>query len=348
VPNNKRIPIKDVARVAGVSTQTVSRVTNNRPDVSPETRRRVLDVIAELGYRPSRVARMMRGVGQAIGVVGYGLDLYGPSRTLLGVQLEAQKLNYGIVLHLVRDPNDIDIEGIMEKMLDNHVNGIVWCIPNIDHNMDAVQAYAEHATIPIFFTDTSPHPSISAISVDNRLGGRLATEHLIDQGHTRIGHIAGPVSYYAARERMAGWREALQSAHLRCDDSLVEEGDWTAHGGAQAFQTLIERHPDISAVFASNDQIALGVLWVARRRGLRVPDDLAVIGYDDIPEAEFFEPGLSSVRQDVIQLGTQAVIELTAIIAARQNDKELIPRMLWLKPEPVIRASTRPAEYRTR
>jgi LacI family transcriptional regulator len=101
-------------------------------------------------------------------------------------------------------------------------------------------------------------------------------------------------------------------------------------------------------VFASNDQLALGVLWMARRRGLRVPDDLAVIGYDDIPEAEFFEPGLSSVRQDVIQLGTQAVIELTAIMAARQHDEEVIPRMLWLKPEPVIRASTRPPERRTR
>ena len=339
--SNRRIPIKDVAKAAGVSTQTVSRVTNNRPDVSPETRKHVLDVIAQLGYRPSRLARMMRGVGQTIGVVGYGLELYGPSRTLVGVQLEAQNQDYGIVLHLLQNPDDIDIEGIMEKMLENHVDGIVWCIPDINHNMDTIRAYAEHATVPIVFTDTTPHVSISAVSVDDRLGGHLATEHLIAQGHTHIGLITGPMAYQSARKRREGWCEALETAGLSCDDSLVEEGDWTAQGGAKAFHALIERHSEMTAVFASNDQIALGILWAARRRGLRIPDDLAVIGYDDIPEAEFFEPGLSSVRQDVIQLGTTAVVELTAIITARQNDEAFTPRMLWLKPELAIRASTR-------
>ena len=342
--NNRRIPIKDVAKAAGVSTQTVSRVTNNRPDVSPETRKHVLDVIAQLGYRPSRVARMMRGVGQTIGVVGYGLELFGPSRTLVGVQLEAQNQDYGIVLHLVQDPDEIDIEGIMEKMLENHVDGIVWCIPDINHNMDTIRAYMEHTTIPIIFTDSTPHPSIFGISVDNRLGARLATQHLIDQGHTYIGLITGPMSYHSARERKMGWYEALEAIDLRCDESLIEEGDWTAQGGAKAFQALIERHPEMTAVFASNDQIALGVLWMARRRGLHIPDDLAVIGYDDIPEAEFFEPSLSSVRQNIIQLGTLAVVELAAIIAARQNDEGVTPRMLWIQPELAIRASTQHSE----
>jgi DNA-binding LacI/PurR family transcriptional regulator len=180
--------------------------------------------------------------------------------------------------------------------------------------------------------------------VDNRLGGRLATQHLIAEGHSRIGMITGPLSYHSARERLAGWQDAMENAQLEWDESLVETGDWAAHGGTQAFEILIRRHPELTAVFASNDQLALGVLFVARKHRLRIPEDLAVIGYDDIPEAEYFELGLSSVRQDVIQLGTQAVTELTTMIAARQNHQDIIHRMLWLQPELAIRASTRPPQ----
>jgi LacI family transcriptional regulator len=339
--NGRRVPIGHVAEVAGVSAQTVSRVINKRPGVAPETRQRVLEVIADLGYRPSRAAQALRGGGRTIGVVGFGLEYYGPSRTLVGVGNGAQALDYELLLELVQDPEYFDVEQILDKMLANHVNGIVWGIPHIGNNMETVLQFVRSSSpIPIIFTDIAPEPDLSAVITDNYLGGELVTRHFIDQGHTVIGHITGPLSYYSARMRRAAWEDTLHAHNLSHNSSLTEEGDWSARSGAAAFEQLIRRRPDMTALFTGNDQMALGVLYVANRMGLRVPEDIAIIGYDDIPEAQFFQPSLSSVQQNIVAMGARAVEKLVASIERLQVGDVLQPAQIRIQPELVIRDSS--------
>lgn len=340
MPINRRIPIKEVAVAAGVSTQTVSRVTNNRPDVSPETRQRVLDVIARLGYRPSRAARALRGASQTIGVVGFGLEFYGPSRTIVGVNQQAKQSDYSLVLELVSDPENLDVSQILERLFANHVEGIVWCIPHIGENMQAIQEYAHGNDIPIVFTDIAPDMAVSMIEIDNFTGGRMATEHLIAQGHRNVALITGPTSYFSARERVRGWRAAMQEHGLSTNASLVAEGDWTAASGDAALRQILGSRADVSAIFAGNDQMALGAMRAATQRGLRIPHDLAIVGYDDIPEAAYFTPALSSVHQNVIELGASAVSEVIRLIHLKRMTGRSEPNLKMLQPELIVRESS--------
>lgn len=338
--STKRINIRDVAERAGVSYQTVSRVINEQNGVSIKTRAQILKVIEELGYYPSRAAKAMRGTSQTLGIVGYGLDLYGPSRTLVGAQQEARKNNYGIVLELVQDPENVDVRAIFETMLSNHVDGILWCIPHIGHNIDQVVQQLPKLSIPVIFTDVASHLHDLTIVNNNYLGGQLATEHLVAQRRGAVAIITGPLSFFSARERHRGWQDTLQKHGLPVDESWSVEGDWSATSGAQALKTLIERHTHVATIFASNDQMALGVLYAAEQIGLVVPDDLAVVGYDDIPEAAFFHPALSSVRQNVVNLGASAVSQILRVIDSMAIKGSYLPEMVVIEPELVIRASS--------
>lgn len=338
--NSRRVPIGKVAAAAGVSAQTVSRVINKRPGVALETRRRVLDVIDSLGYRPSRAAQALRGGGRTLGVVGFGLEYYGPSRTLVGIGMGVRNCDYEMFLELVPDPEYFDVEQILDKMMSNHVNGVVWGIPHIGNNMEAVFAYLHTAPVPLVFTDIEPQAGVCAVMTDNYLGGQLATRHLIAQGHTVIGHISGPLSYYSARQRKAAWQETLAAHQLPSDDSLVCEGDWSAESGAIALTALLDRRPDITALLVSNDPMALGALSAINHLGLRVPDNIAIVGYDDIPEAQFFQPALSSVRQNIVEMGARAVEELVTRIERLQVGEFMEPAITWNKPELIVRESS--------
>ena len=338
----ERISIAEVAKAANVSMQTVSRVINEQPGVSLTTRTRVRKVIEDLGYYPSRAAKALRGASRTLGIVGYGLELYGPSRTLVGAQREASNNNYGVVLELVDDPAGFDPRRILEKMLSNHVDGIVWCIPHIADNVEKVVVHLAKLPVPVIFTDTSSNMNDLTVTSNNYQGGRLATRHLIEGGHQTVGLITGPLSYFSARERLRGWQDALHEADLSADEDCVIEGDWTAASGAVALEALLKRRPAMSAVFASNDQMALGVLCAAEQHGLIVPRDLAVVGYDDIPEAAFFHPPLSSVHQDVVGLGASAVSHLIRAIDSLAIRGHYAPATTALEPELVIRASSRP------
>jgi LacI family transcriptional regulator len=341
-PQNDRISITEVAKQANVSIQTVSRVINGQSGVSLKTRERILQLIDDLGYYPSRAAKAMRGASRMLGIVGYGLEYYGPSRTLIGAQQEASRCNYGTVLELVQEPENLDVRPIFERLLSNHVDGIVWCIPQIGDNIQQVVSQLEKVTVPLVFTDTASESHDLLTCSDNYRGGQLAAHHLADSGHQTIGLITGPRSYFSARERQRGWRDALRERGLRCDDSLVVEGNWGAQSGAEALQQLRKDNPDMSAVFASNDPMALGVLFMAEQMGLRVPHDLAVIGYDDIPEAAFFHPALSSVRQDIVGLGAAAVDQVIRAIDSMVIKGHYTPASTMIQPELVIRASSRP------
>jgi LacI family transcriptional regulator len=191
--------------------------------------------------------------------------------------------------------------------------------------------------VPVVFLNTDPSQNFVQVDIDNRWGGRKATEHLLMMGYRRIGLIAGPLNWLAARQRRDGWREALHEAGLAASDEQVVEGDWTARSGEQALARLLAQYPDMDAVFAGNDQMALGAMRFARERGLRIPADLGLVGYDDSPETEFYYPSLTTVRQQVIEQGRLAVRELARLIT---NPKDRTAKTALLEPELIVRASS--------
>jgi LacI family transcriptional regulator len=305
-----------------------------------ETRERIQNIIDELGYRPNRIASAMRGSSRVIGVVGYGLEYYGPSHTLIGVENAASDNDYSISLQLVRDPEDFDIEEIINSLLDNLVDAIVWCVPQIGNNFEAINQYAENISTPLIYTDVYSQDATLVVHSDNYAGGCVASQHLIDNGHRHIGIITGPQGYASARERLRGWRDTLAKHDLDTSPSLIAEGDWTAVSGATCFQQLIQKNPDLTAIFAGNDQMALGAMHVARDMGLKIPDDIAFVGYDDIPEAEYFYPPLTSVRQDTIQLGSLAVHHVIDVIEKLQIDEIVTPILSKVEPQLIVRSSS--------
>jgi LacI family transcriptional regulator len=333
--------IRDVAAEAGVSRQTVSRVLNDKPDVAPETRQRVLMVIDRLGYRPSNIARSLtQGRSFTVGVVSYGVQYFGPSHTLVSIEHQASELGYRLQLGLVREPSMSGME-LLRELLSYHVDGVIWAVPEIGANREWMQTEVCELAIPVVFLDNQPCPNLSVVNVENRRGGYLATQHLLAQGYRHIGLITGPLDWWSARQRMQGWQDAMEEANLRAEDSLVVEGTWSARSGERGLHQLLAQLSNVHAVFACNDQMALGALKAARQEGLRVPQDLAVIGYDDVPEAAFFCPPLSTVHQNLDELGRCAVKELDRLIRITQaGQMEAEPQALWFSPELVIRESS--------
>jgi LacI family transcriptional regulator len=342
VNSRKRVTIKQVAEECGVSTQTVSRVINDRPDVAPATRRRVQEVIEKLGYQPSHAARSLsRGLSYSLGVVAFGIEFFGPSRALSGVERQAAELGYSPLLYLVREPESNDIDHIIDDLLSRHVDGVIWAVPEIGDNRAWLAEKLQSLPVPVVFHSMDPRPGFSVVCVDNRAGGRLATQHLIEQGYYYIGLITGPMAWWEARERLRGWRDALEEADLPAEDSLVVSGGWAAAEGEKGLDELLKQRPEIEAVFVSNDQMALGVMQAAHKRGQRIPEDLAIAGFDNIPEAAYFWPPLTTISQPLFDVGRFSVIELQRMITAeRQGDAALKAQATLLQPELIVRESS--------
>mgnify|MGYP003288898465 CR=1 FL=1 len=310
----KRPTIKQVASEANVSTQTVSRVINDRPDVSPETRVRVQQVIERLSYQPSAVARsLLARRTYTIGVVASGLQYFGPSSTLTGIEKQAADSGFSVLLTLIHEPDTEQIGTVLSDMLSRQVEGIIWAVPEIANNHRWIYDHAS-PVIPIVFLSMQPRSGITVVSVDNRRASRVATEHLLSQGRRHVGIITGPLTWWEAQERQVGWHDALSAWGLPFEARQVVEGDWSAESGEHAFARLREQFPEMDAVFASNDQMAQGLLHAAWTAGVRVPEDLAVVGFDDIPEAAYFIPPLTTVRQHSTKLGQTSVRVLKHLI----------------------------------
>lgn len=338
----KRVTIRHVAQEAAVSTQTVSRVINDRPDVAPETRIRVQQVISHLGYQPSALAlSLIHQRSHTLGVVATGLEYYGPSHTLIGVEKQIRSLEYSLLLDLLHHPETEDVERIINRMLSRQVDGILWAVPEIGNNRTWLKNKKLHSSAPMIFLSMEPLPDLFTVAIDNRLGGRLAVEHLISQGYRQIGIITGPLDWWEARQRLLGWRQALQAARLPTEDRQIAEGNWSAASGEQAIRKLLAQFPEIEAVFAGNDQMALGVLQAMYKSGRRLPEDLAVVGFDNIPESAYFWPALTTVDQPLIELGCLAVEKLSQIIDADyQLEGKIESESIYLQPELVVRDST--------
>jgi len=339
--NNQRATIKQVARAAGVSTQTVSRVINDRPDVSPETRERIQQVILDLDYQPSALARsLIQKRSYTLGIVTAGLKFNGPSRTLNGIANKAEELGYALLLEVLLQFDTDDIKPLVQGLLARHVDGIVWAVPEVGDNRRWVGGILNDVPVPVVFLTMQPRAGLSIVEVDNYLGGVLATRHLLEQGCRAIGHISGPLDWWEARQRKQAWQETLQKAGLPASEKACVEGNWSSSSGEAAFNQLLETYPGMDAVFVGNDQMALTVLQVAHRRGLRVPQDLAVVGFDNMAESAYFWPSLTTVNHNLYELGCRAVQEAVEQIEAVRRDARLEPKNIYLSPELVIRQSS--------
>ena len=339
----RSVTIREVARAAGVSVQTVSRVLNNQPDVAAETRARIQEIITRLGYAPNTLARaLIKGRSHTLGVVAYGLGYYGPSRTLTGIERQANELGYSLLLCLLREPENSPGADLLAGLLARQVDGVIWAVPEVGGSRETLLAAAASAPVPIVYINASPRAGQASVAIDNALGGRLAAECLLQQGCRKVGMITGPRIWWEGEQRAAGFRAGLLESGLFSASDLdrrTVEGDWYPSSGAAGMQRLLDACPDLDAVFACNDQMAIGAMQTARRLGRRVPEDLAVVGFDDIPEAAYLSPPLSTVRQPITELGAKSVLLLHELLSAPPGSAPQPP--VWLAPELIVRESSR-------
>jgi DNA-binding LacI/PurR family transcriptional regulator len=302
----------DVARLAGVSHQTVSRVLNEHPNVRPQTRQNVLAAIAQLGYRPNAAARtLVTRRTRTLGVVSFDTTLYGPASMLYGIERAAAH-SYFIAVASLPALDRRSVVGAVDRFLDQGVEGIFVIAPK----SSAVTACSKiRSHVPLIAVGCGTHAPMISVAVDNIEGAAIATRHLLGLGHQTVHHIAGPASWLDAQERVSGWRRALTEAGTPVPELLA--GDWSASSGYRIGSQIADS-PEITAVFCGNDHMALGLLRALAEQGRRVPEDVSVVGFDDIPESAYFLPPLTTVRQDFGQLGRRALDTLVEMINGRQ------------------------------
>lgn len=308
--NGKRPGMTDVARLAGVSHQTVSRVLNEHASVRPATRERVLAAIEQLGYRRNLSARALvtRRSGM-LGIVASGSSRSGPAGTLGALEQAARAAGYFVTVAIAPDPEPAAHAEIADAFVEQGVEGVVAIAPTPGV---AEIAEAVSAQVPVLVVSAwDPPDGVATISVDQRGGAALAAQHLLDLGHTDVVHVSGPPDWYDATARIAGWHIALDAAGVTPRPSLV--GDWSSERGYELGRELLDDLP--TAVFAANDLTALGILRAFAEAGIRVPQDISVIGFDDFEGAANYYPPLTTVRQDLRALGAAALGSLVEVIA---------------------------------
>ncbi|MEU4526259.1 MULTISPECIES: LacI family DNA-binding transcriptional regulator [unclassified Amycolatopsis] len=331
-PGPRQPSLADVAGMAGVSHMTVSRVVNESGPVRPETRERVLAAVQKLGYRPNTAARaLVTGRSGTLGVVALESNLYGPASTLYGIENAAREAGYGVAICSVTRPGRTSIGDAVESLRRQAVEGIVVIAPHVTAGRALDAAPADIPLVAVGGGDSAPVP---VLSVDQYDGARRVTEHLLSLGHRTVWHLAGPEDWLEARDRERGWRETLEGRGLRVP--AVVRGDWSPRSGYEAGRALVGKR-GLKAVFSANDQMALGLLRAFTEAGIRVPEDVHVAGFDDVPEAEYFTPPLTTVRQDFIEVGRRTFGLLEERMAGGDaGARHLVPAEL------VVRESTRP------
>ncbi|MCP8999336.1 LacI family DNA-binding transcriptional regulator [Pseudarthrobacter sp. RMG13] len=322
--------LEDVAARAKVSHQTVSRVINNHPNVSSATREKVEAAIAELGYRRNTAARsLVTRRSQTIGVLAAEMGQYGPANTLLGVQQAAREAGYFVSIEAIKEAGADAISDAVRHLTDQGADGIIVIVPH-DGTVQALEGLT--LDVPVILVGAAGGGLFSGALVDQKLGARLAVSHLIDLGHRRIGHVSGPQDWVDGRSRAEGWGERLREAGL--PDDLLIEGDWSAGSGYRIGRQLAAERT-ATALFVGNDQMALGLLRAFSEAGVRVPDDVSVVGFDDQPESGYFTPPLTTVRQDFEELGRRC---MGAMLNALEGGAGA--GTIMVEPELVVRSST--------
>lgn len=323
----------DVAREAGVSGQTVSRVANGRTNVDDATRQRVLAAMKRVGYRPNSAARALRnGRFRSIGVIISALPSFGNVRTLNAIATAVGAADFSIVLMPVSGPTQGEVTGAFGRLNEQAVDGIIILIEQ--HQLDQSEIELPRG-LPVVVIDSGARHDCPVVDTDQAAGAASATRHLLDLGHRTVWHIAGPAQSYAAERRAKSWRATLRRARREVPPVLT--GDWSPRSGYE-HGLLLADDPSVTAVFAANDQMALGVLRAMHEKGCSVPGEVSVVGFDDMEEAAHFWPPLTTVRQSFEDVGRHAVAalltEITTDVQAGMS--------VSVPTELVIRASTAP------
>jgi DNA-binding LacI/PurR family transcriptional regulator len=321
----------DVARLAGVSHQTVSRVINDSVHVRSETRERVLAAMRELDYRPNSVARaLVTGRSHTFGVVSFDTTLYGPASTLFGIEQAAHAAGYFITIVSQKALDRASVATAVERLRDQGVDGILVISPL----QSAAEALVDlPAGVPLVAVEAGPAEAVPVVAVDQFAGAASATRLLLELGHRTVWHIAGPPDWLEAQQRIAGWRQTLEAAGAEVPAPLI--GDWSPRSGYELGRRLAA-DPQVRAVFVANDQMALGFLRALHERGRDIPREVSVIGFDDIPEAQYFTPPLTTVRQDFSEMGAISLRLLLDIMDGADGP----PGRLTVTPELIVREST--------
>jgi DNA-binding LacI/PurR family transcriptional regulator len=323
----------DVAARAGVSHQTVSRVLNQMPGVRPETRDRVLEAVHDLKYRRNFAAKLLASTrSRTVGVVTWGTSQFGPANVLLALEAAARETDYRLdtvnVVSLSREA----FRSAVDQLLERVVEALVVIVP---HETVLREAQALELDIPVVVVEGDLSATPLSAGVDNVQGARLATEHLLSLGHETVVHLSGPMGWAESHARRDGWRAELES-HGRRVPPLRWGGDWSASSGYLTGRSLA-READVTAVFVANDQMALGLMRALREESRRVPEDVSVVGFDDLPEAQYFWPALTTVRQDFEELGRRVMDVLARVLGGEEQPSvDLVPTTL------VVRESTAP------
>lgn len=322
--------LMDVAVLAGVSAMTVSRVLNAPDRVRAETRARVMAAVRELDYRPNQAARqLVTGRSGVLGVVSIDTTLYGPASTLYCIEQAARRAGYNVSIASLPSLSRRSMEEGVQRLRAQAVDGVIIVAP---HESAADGLRHLPPEMPVVAVDAGDDIPVPVAKVDQQAGARRVTRHLLSLGHETVWHVAGPADWLDANGRIEGWRGVLAAAGREVPEVL--RGDWSARSGYQLGRRLCE-NPDVTAVFVANDQMALGVLRALREAGRRVPEDVSVAGFDDIPESAYFWPPLTTVRQDFGEVGRHAFHLLLDFMAGHEPEARRL-----VEPELVVREST--------
>jgi DNA-binding LacI/PurR family transcriptional regulator len=327
----------DVARLAGVSSQTVSRVSTGHPGVVESTRAQVLDAMARLGYRPNSAARALKtGRFRTIGVILFTLSTTGNSRTLEAIATHAAQEGYAITLIPVAVPTQDTVLGAFTRLGELAVDAIIVIMEV--HLLDSATVTLPPG-VQVVVVDSDAGDRYSVVDTDQADGARQAVEHLLGLGHRTVWHVAGPEESFASGRRAQAWRDVL-AANGR-EIPRLSRGDWSADSGYHIGLTLADE-ADCTAIFAANDEMALGVLRAFHEKGKVVPTDVSVVGFDDIPNAASFIPPLTTIHQDFAEVGRRCVQGILRQIYHQSADHgtTLVPTRL------VVRSSTAPPPVR--
>jgi len=322
--------IFDVARLAGVSHQTVSRVVNDLPNVRASTKDRVEKAIAELGYRPSALARaLVTRRSRTLGLLAVGQPDEGSAYVTRDFTDAARAAQYQVTVESRTELSEQYLLAAFERFLSQNVEAIV--VISGDRSVAATAAGLD-VKVPILVVDADPPPGVASVALDQYAGGVLATQHLIDLGHTRIAHLAGPAWASDATERRRGFTDTMTRASL--DPSLIVQADWSAAAGFRTASHLLDT-ASWTGLFCANDHLALGAVAALETRGMGVPWSVSVVGFDDLPDAEFYRPALTTIRQDFAALGRRALEDALVLIDGGEPSGHRLPVSL------IRRSSTR-------
>ncbi|HZU87248.1 MAG TPA: LacI family DNA-binding transcriptional regulator [Anaerolineaceae bacterium] len=314
-----RPTLRDVAALAGVSHQTVSRVINNNEAVLPDTRERVMQAIHKLGYLPNAIARSMaQGRTCTLACLAPNLTDFTFASNIQGAESAARARNYFVLSASAETVEEYNT--LLDELIGHRrVDGVILINPYLES-----REFTLPANIPLVYLGGRENTRAHCVYLDNRDGAYQAARHLLDYRHRLIGQVSGPAAEDCTQERSLGFEMALREAGIEPDPLYTYEGDWSATSGYQALRYFLQRKPAPSAIVAQNDRMAVGVIRAARDAGLRVPEDISVIGFDDMPLASYFDPPLTSMRQDTFQFGAAAAGMLIDILENPGNPRQVL------------------------